>query len=1152
MRKILLIGISFLIFSSLSFAQIKESGVIEGNVYDSEGKPIPGVTVILSGIKLIGGTREVLTNQNGFYRFSGVPAGYSYELTAKMEGFETLTKKNIFVHANSTSIVDFTLSSARVFETGAIQGTVNDTNGNPISGISVFLNGSKITGESKRVVTDDSGFFRFSLIPVGSDYSVSLKFGDQVLDKKEQISVSANAVTNLNFSIEAGVLRAGVVQGNVCDMAGNPLPKATVILENPRIFEKPKTTLTDANGSFKFTSIPSGFTYTVKVQIEGFIPAKMDGVYVSLESQEILNFKLETVKVAEEKSLESPVVLDLKSSSPPSNIVFTNDILRNIPNPQFTTNIIRLAPGVTPSSDVFGGASSSANSYMIDGLETSDPEGGTPWVFMDYQAIQEVQILNSGLPAEFGGFTGGVLNAITRSGGNKFEGYNEFLFQDSDWVSDNLKKFKPEELYNPSPFKIKDIKDFYKSKSGLTDFNIHFGGPLKKDKLFFFVGTQYYQSRNFPSGFDDPSNEGVVFKQPRIFLKISYQPSQKDRVSGFVENDQYNGLNVGASYNIAKEATVTQMAPEWVFNINYTHNFNPKTHLDVKLGGFWGYYYLEPSSGRDKIAYVDEYGYNTSNSMWWYMANRFRTQVNAHLSHYAENFIKGSHDFKFGVEIEKDWNQSLYGYTGAGDSRTGLPKSAWILTFEGLPYLAYQWEGYDQHISLTRFSTFAQDSWSISRRFTINLGLRYDIFRGAIVDKMSPFSSFFSKSEIYWHPLPSGKENKLGTIYKPSGISPRVGFAFDIFGDGKTVAKAHYGRYYEALFAASFMMADPRYKDSRRYWWSGTRWIEDVEGFYPWSEGKYTVDPKIKHPHMDEITIGIEREIFKNASIGFAFIHRNYTDMIGAISDAQFVQREVLDLGPDGLKGTGDDKKVIVYEQLNPGKEHFLITNPKAGMNNVLLDKDPYRKYTAFELLFNKRFSDRWQLIFSYVYSKTKSNLDNDWDTNTGNTTFFENLNYQINAEGVPTVDPTHQVKIQGSYVLPRFGILPFDLQINAYYFYQTGNTYTRIFTTPYYHKNTRIRPFAEPRGSRRLDSYNNLDIRLETQFNLFGGKLGLMFDMFNVLNYAGVRGRYVRTIYRDPKAYPGVDPAFLGSQFDRITSIDQGRSFRLGIRYSF
>ncbi len=1146
MRKFFLMGITLLFFVSLGFTQIKESGIIQGNVFDKEGKPVSGATVTLSGLKLIGGPREVLTDENGFYRFYGVPAGYNYAVTVRAEGFETLTKENISIHANSVSVIDFSLSSARVHETGVIQGSVSDTMGNPIQGILVFLTSSKIS-EQKICVTDDSGFFRFSLIPVGSDYTISLKFGERVLQKKEQISVYANSATVLDFSIETGT-----IQGNVYDIAGTPLPKAMVTLENPRIFKEPKATSTDTNGFFSFSFIPAGFSYTVSAQLEGFISAKKDGISVTAGSTEIVNFNLETKKIAEEEVLKSHVVIDTKSSTPPSNIVFTTEILRNIPNTQFTTNIIRLAPGVTPSSDVFGGASSSANSYLFDGLETSDPEGGTPWVFMDYQAIQEVQILNSGLPAEFGGFTGGVLNAVTKSGGNKFEGYNEFIYQSVDWVSNNVDKFKPEELYNPSPFKISDIKSFYQTKSGLVDFNFHLGGPLIKDKLFFFAGAQYYQSKNIPSGFQDPSNEGIVFKQPRIFLKISYQPNEKNRISGFIGNDQYNGLNVRASYNVAKEATVTQMAPELVFNMNYTRIFSQKTYFDLKLGGFWGYYYLEPQAGRGAIAYVDEYGYNTGNSMWWYMANRFRTQLNAHISHYAENFIKGSHDFKFGVEIERNWNQSLYGYTGGGDSKTGLPKSAWILTYEGMPYLAYQWEGYDQHVALTRFSAFAQDSWEVGKRLTINLGLRYDIFRGGIVDKMAPFSSLFSKSEPYWLSPPSGKPKELGTIYKPSGISPRIGFAFDLLGDNKTVLKAHYGRYYEALFAASFMMADPRYKDSRRYWWTGTRWLEDIEGYYPWSEGKYTVDPNIKHPHMDEITVGIEREILKNASIGFTFILRNYTNMIGALSDAEFVAREVLDVGPDGVKGTGDDKKATVYEQLDPGKEHYLITNPKAGMKNVLLDKDPYRKYTAFEFIFNKRFSDRWQLLFAYVYSKTKSNMDTDWSTNTGNTVFFENLNYQINADGIPTVDPTHQIKIQGSYVLPRFGILPFSLQINAYYFYQTGNTYTRIFTSPYYHKGSRIRPFAEPRGSRRLDPYNNLDIRFETQFNVFRGKLGLIFDMFNVFNYAGVRGRYVRTIFRDPKAYPNVDPAFLGSQFDRITSIDQGMSFRLGVRYSF
>ncbi len=953
------------------------------------------------------------------------------------------------------------------------------------------------------------------------------------------------------------IRETGVVQGNVYDASGAPLPGVSVTLAGPKLIGGARTTVTDANGFYRFPSVPVGSDYTVTAELEGFTTVKKEQITVHANATAVIDFSLEMAKIAEEIIVvATPPVVDPKTSAPAANVVVTTELLRNIPNTQFMTNIINLAPGVTPGSYAFGGAGSSANAYQVDGVDVSDPEGGTPWLFMDYQVIQEAQVLGVGLPAEYGAFTGGILNTVTKSGGNVIETYNEFLYQDKNWISDNLGKFREDELYNSNPKLLKErnltAKDIYKAKLGLFDVNFHLGGPFIKDKLWFFAGAQFYRSQNFPSGFHDPTGRGVKYNQPRGFFKLTYQINENNRFSGFLEHDQYCGVNRRASYNVAQEATVTQISPEWAFNFNFTHIFSPKTFLDLKVGGYWGYYYLEPESGRDAIAYYNEYGYNTGNSPYWYMANRFRTQVNAHLSHYADNFIKGSHDFKFGVEIEKDWNQSLYGYTGGGDPKTGLPKSAWIYTDRGEPYLAYQWEGYDQHVSLSRYTLFAQDSWTLSKRLTINAGVRYDIFRGAIVDTMEPFSSLFPKSEKYWLEPAPGKPKELGTVYKPTGLAPRIGFTFDLFGDRKTVLKAHYGHYYDAIFAMTIMQMDPRYKDYNIYFWTGSKWVLDATN--PLSENKFRMDPDIKHPYMEEITAGIEREIFKNASIGITYIQRNYKNMIGPVTTGTFVAKT----GTDPLTG----QPFTAWNQIDYGDQLYIITNPKAGKWTVtidgvpynlqtLLDKDPYRKYQAVELLFNKRFSNKWQLLFAYLYTKTKSNAEAGQAVNTGATSMYQDLNYQIFTDGVPTVDPTHQIKIQGSWILPRFGILPFDLQLNAYYFYQTGNTYTRLVRTPSLYQGRKW-IFAEPRGSRRVDNYNNLDIRLETQVPLYNGKLGLMLDVFNVLNYAGVRGRYARTLYRNPKDYPDIDPIYLGQQFGRINGIDQGRSIRIGIRYSF
>src|SRR5260370_3176096 len=210
---------------------------------------------------------------------------------------------------------------------------------------------------------------------------------------------------------------AGSVTGTLTDEQGGALPGATVTL-----FGKTgsKTTVTEPDGTYRFAGINPG-SYDVQAEMAGFRPLKREAVEVSIGKTANVSF---TMKVgARTDSIdvlgEAPVV-DVTSSSTDNNL--SQDVLFNIPIRQGSNagiNLLNFLPGINNSS-AYGGDASSGNGLLIDGVDTRDPSGGTPWTFYDFNLIDQVQAIGIGAPAEFGAFTGAVLNTITKPGANTY------------------------------------------------------------------------------------------------------------------------------------------------------------------------------------------------------------------------------------------------------------------------------------------------------------------------------------------------------------------------------------------------------------------------------------------------------------------------------------------------------------------------------------------------------------------------------------------------------------------------------------------------------------------------------------------------------------------------------------------------------------
>ena len=878
--------------------------------------------------------------------------------------------------------------------------------------------------------------------------------------------------------------------GTVTDDSGAPLPGVTVEIRSDALIGGARVDQTGNDGRFRFPEIAPG-RYEVTATLEGFRTMRQEGIQLALGATADIDVKLTGEGLAEniEVVAEAPVI-DTSSAATFTNL--PDEYLQNLPTQRFQPDVLNLAPGINYDS-AFGGGESSANAYQIDGVDVSDPDGGTPWAFFNYNIIQEAQLVGLGAPAEYGGFTGVVFNSVTRSGGNQVKGLAEFLFTNDSLTSNNS-----------------DVPNLVPTNEEIYDTTLQVGGPIRQDKLWYFLSAQYYAG--------DTSSGGPIRteRDPRAFGKLSWQVSESNNFESWLEWDRYDITGRGGDAFTPLEATVTEDAPEYAWNFTDRAILSPDTILNVAFAGYTGYYYLDPAQGYDLAGHFDALTgtYNT-NSYYYFLADRDRNQLNTSVSHYASDFIAGDHDFKFGMEVERSTVRNRYGYT------TGVwfydnyytaddPGTA---EYDPVFYsLAYSGSSYDVNSTNERVSVFAQDTWRISQRLTLNPGIRADFNRGSVTG---------------------------GEVFDTNPIAARLGFAWDVAGNGKTLVKGHYGRYYEALFGSFYYWMDPgafQGGEINRVFPSGfSDLVSETAG------ARYAMDPDVKHPYVDQLILGVDREVVPGITVSLTGIYRENADFIETVSrDGIFVpvEGEIALEDPETGEPVGTGRRATLFEYLNPGEDVLLVTNP-SGLE---------RTYKGALLTLTRRLKDNWQALLSYVWSESRGTTDNqsynsDGGGNAGPSAFLDTPNSTVNWDGRLTHDQTHQVKLQGSYLIPRW-----NLALSGNYTYHTGDTWTPrsncLLTDPdgdgevscHDFPQGSVRYFAETRGSRRLPARNELDLRGEWKLPLGTGEVGFIVDVFNVTN----QGRPEEVEDRD------------GPNLGEPETYNFPRTFRLGVRYVF
>ena len=903
------------------------------------------------------------------------------------------------------------------------------------------------------------------------------------------------------------------ITGTVKGQDGGVVVGAAVTLASPQMIGGARSQVTNAKGQFRFPEIAPG-EYTITVVMSGYKTLNREDIRLPIGF--MLDVPVALTPFAGQEIVTvtgEPAAIDVRS--PETKTFLSNEVLQNMAASQFQPDTLNLAPGINQSV-AWGGASDTGVAWQIDGVDTSDPEAGSAWSFVNYNIIDQVELAGLGAPAEDGGFTGVVFNSTTKSGGNDVHGVADAYFS-NDALSFN----------NDAPAGSNPTQKKYINATA------NVGGPFIKDKLWWYASAQYYNNVTNNGGPDRTETS------PRAFAKLSWQVNANNNFDAWVEWDKYNITGRGGDSITPIEATVKETAPEYVWNFGWKSVLSKNTIFNVTFQGYTGYYYLDPTSGYNLPGIYDaSTGEFAQNSTFYYLADRDRNQLNASISQHVADFA-GDHDFKFGVEIERSTLRSRYGYpTGSkfynnytGDDPGVVPYDPYNPDFYNIEYIG---GSYDIHATNQRASVYAQDDWHINSRFTLNPGVRIDFLQG--------------------------KVPQLGKVYDYTAIAPRLGMAWNVTGDNANLIKAHVGRYYAGAHGTYYDWVGPgAFQDSQiNINWQTSGIVEPGAV----RTKRYAIDPDLKQPYMDQFVLGYDRALPKGMVFSVTGIYRKwkqfvetvaqnpvYSPVTGEVGVVEDVCTGPLDINGDPTCLTvSTGQTVTMVDWLNSDTDTLLVTNP-SGVQ---------RTYKGVMLTLTKNFRDNWQTTASWVYSKTTGTIDNvgfDGSTDSGGqdagpSPFLDTPNSKINWDGRLTHDPTNQIKLQGTYV-----VAPANLWLSANWTYYTGDTYTKKtqcllvdddadpLTPPVCHDFPqsgvvgKVRYFAEPRGSHRLGGYNEVNARIEWKPRIGkAGRLGVILDVFNLLNHTQVTERRDR------------DDGF----FNEALSFNVGRNIRVGARYEF
>ena len=941
-------------------------------------------------------------------------------------------------------------------------------------------------------------------------------------------------------TVAAGQTRATTADlgGTVVDQSSAVLPGATVTAQNVDT-NQARSAIADERGHFLIPALPPG-TYTVRAEMPGFATRTLDDVVLPLGS--LIDVRL-SLNVAGGQELvlvagDAPVI-DMQRTVVSS--VISQEQIEHLPiNGRNFIGFSLMAPGVatdrTPQQGAsgtsglsFSGQRARSNNITVDGLDNNDSALGSVRATFSQEAVREFQVLSNSFTAEFGKASGGVVNIVTKSGTNTMAGNLFFFLRDAALNSkDHFERF------NPAGQEIdREKAPFSQKQYGAT-----FGGPLKRDRTFYFLSFERLDiaAHNFVT-IDDTNNVtflGQNFGTPAAILrragfaietghvpydvrsnqflgKIDHQLNSSNSLTArinwandFNENIEPFGGNVARSRGAVLEsedvmfalsnlsAGSSRMVNELRFQV--ADRDQTVNSLDPKCGGVCT---LENQGGPTlEVLGVASVG-----------RQRFTPQPRKNTRYQVldtVSYLAGRHQLKTGFDFNyiDATEQSLplhfggryiFGSIPATVSPAfGLPAveiPAIVAVQLGLPGRYVQ--GYGDSAApytYSDFSVFAQDDWRITPRLTAKLGLRYQV-------QSWPAISYNVTGYPNPYTFPGDGNN----------IAPRLAVVWDPVGDRRRTVRASYGLYYDNLITGiAGITKGINGRDRVRTlvaglpttigaWNAPGRKLPEPAGAYP--SLVISIDPALETPYAHHLSSGFQWELPGRIALGTDFVYVR-----------GFKQPTTLDYNP------------LVPSLGANRRPHDL--NGVAGTSASVLQYTSFGEtwYQAASITVTRRFMNRHQIMASYTLSKaddTGTDFQSEFipqDSGRGrdpNNLKGLPIGFDPNAERGPSLqDQRHRFVASFTYIMPK------DVELSSIISIGSGRPYNILAgvdlngdgdggATDRARYTVTDATHVARRNEGVLPAHGTVDLRLARRFPAGRLSFDTIVEVFNLLNRA-------------------------------------------------
>ncbi len=793
------------------------------------------------------------------------------------------------------------------------------------------------------------------------------------------------------FTSLSGQEQGGEIVGTVFLPDGTSIPGVAVEVTSSKLIGK-RIAVTNENGKYRFPVLPSG-KYKIEFKLEGFKSRTNKNVEVILGK----TIKIDTIMETGDIKTEIIVVgntptIDVRKSSSSENI--TKDIISKLPKGRSFLSVITKGSGVnyeksfdddaqgadkyddgsrSNSGISFDGASSSENTFYVDGVDTTTLYTGDSGARVNVDFIEEVQVKSAGYAAEFGGSMGGVISVITKSGGNEFHGSLNL-----DYTGDILDGGLSRTL-RLSPFDNTVAEHVQYKEDNWDEFQpgLSLGGFIIKDKLWFFGAFQpRFTKRIRPASHIEGEGFSGSYEQKRTTLagslKLTGQIANNLRLSlsGSLDNYKREGDLPAFDGRDNPEKEFDTFGWEYpAFTMGGSLDYTLGNNLLISAsGGYYKsdrvqavgptgprYFHINTNAGVPGATnivpnYWSNYGYYDGYQVEKDINEKMTGSLNT--TYYADMF-GGEHVIKAGIQFMRvavdksdaypyDYMRFYWGDDYESPNLGTVPTTLGYVQVRD-PF------GVVATVESYRWAIYLQDSWTIGERFTLNIGLR------AEKEDIPAFA------EGYDPPVQFNFADKL---------APRIGFAWDVKGDSSLKVFGSFGIYYDVM---KLEMAEGSY--------GGFKWISSyydlvdadweilLESDHPvvggYGGGDYfesidwrvpsfdTTQPDMKPYQKNEFSFGLEKKLREDLSISIKFLHNN---IVNAIEDI-------------GIQMADGEH----YFNGNPGSEWIQnIYDQSAADGNIPVGvkaSKPVRNYTSFTVNVDKRFSSNWLGGVSYTMS---------------------------------------------------------------------------------------------------------------------------------------------------------------------------------------